>query len=226
MKQRYKAAILVFVCVLVLLLITLRVYVTMGYDSSKEIGSLEYVRKSSHFLKHTTELQLAKSEMLFSKIEDTLSFDDYLFFNYTSSTVQCQIYIAYWTGGKVPIKTVAEHRPDICWVKNGMQMINSDSHTSQKYECQFRLFEHNGDQIEVAYWHIWNGRLVNDYAMGMVSKTRFLEDIFQYGIFLKGEQMFLRISTVDGDIAQALKDEKFSIFLDEMLQPFLDLPKH
>lgn len=66
-----------------------------------------------------TEQPIADTPEMRQKVDELLSFDDGVFYIYTSGSLRLSVYVAYWQPGKMSSRLVAGHTPDVCWVGAG-----------------------------------------------------------------------------------------------------------
>lgn len=66
-----------------------------------------------------TEQPIADTPEMRQKVDEMLSFDDGVFYLYTSGSLRLSVYVAYWQPGKMSARLVAGHTPDVCWVGAG-----------------------------------------------------------------------------------------------------------
>ena len=65
------------------------------------------------------EQPIADSPEMRQKVDELLSYDDGIFYVYTSGPLRLSVYVAYWQPGKMSARLVAGHTPDVCWVGAG-----------------------------------------------------------------------------------------------------------
>ena len=68
-----------------------------------------------------TERPIADTPEMKQKVNETLNFDDGVFYDYTNGNLRLSVYIAYWAPGKMSSRLVAGHTPDVCWVGAGWE---------------------------------------------------------------------------------------------------------
>ncbi len=131
-----------------------------------------------------------------------LNYDDAVFRIYRRGALQFAVYVAYWGPGRMPRREVASHTPDVCWALNGWVPTLSDLGKVIQVEqqklrpAQFRVFSMNAQPPQyVLFWHLADGELVtyqNGRGVGWLATAT---DLFRFGIWLKPEQVFVRISS-------------------------------
>lgn len=148
------------------------------------------------------DLPLGDTETLRDQIENVLRFDDVLFRRYRNGEKEFSVYIAYWSPGSVTPREVEFHTPDRCWVHAGWKREDFD--TSYKLQSdagelqagQWRVFSaRNSTKQEVVFWHVVDRKVVAYEALDAPSDLSIVTDILRYGVAMKREQYFIRISS-------------------------------
>ena len=146
------------------------------------------------------DLPVADTPEMKQAVEEMLNYDAAVLRQFSKDGKTILIYAAYWMPGRFHPRLISQHTPENCWVGNGMNLISSNYDSPMNLDgwatwpVQYLSFDANNHRINVAYWHLQNGRL-SGYAVGPNSGSRsfirnFLNDI-RYGT---GEQFFIRIS--------------------------------
>jgi len=135
------------------------------------------------------------------KTIEILNFDDYVYRNYRRGSDEVGVYIAYWSAGKISVRDVESHVPDICWRYAGWALTEdgnkfSDSGPFNSIPATHRKFSADGRIVYVAYWHVLEGHVIGPYG---TEDTRpwsaMIQDMFRLGFAASGEQYFVRISS-------------------------------
>jgi hypothetical protein len=111
-----------------------------------------------------TSRPIADTPEMKQKVDELLSYDDGVFYDYTSGNLRLSVYIAYWAPGKMSSRLVAGHTPDVCWVGAGWecterQAVDGMSVNGRKLpEVETRAFVANATTEYVWFWHLIDGR--------------------------------------------------------------------
>jgi EpsI family protein len=143
---------------------------------------------------------LGETEVVLKRTIDTLNFDDAVYRIYQRGSDEVGVYIAYWGRGKTAVREVESHVPDICWRFAGWDLTEKrpDSHLSAspkaQLPCEYRVFTMSGQTSHVAYWHVLEGRVVENYGIDrIVPWWAPVRDVLRFGLKINGEQYFVRI---------------------------------
>ena len=152
---------------------------------------------------------LAESAEMRNMVERILSYDDVVYRSYTRNGVEVQIYAAYWKPGSVPYGQAGVHTPDTCWVNAGWTMTEKTH--SRTLHCggenlkpgEWRSFSAHGAIVHVVFWHLVGGRVHTyeqtgwrDGLAGFFDRIpNLFHDLYRYGLNLKQEQLFVRVSS-------------------------------
>lgn len=147
------------------------------------------------------DFDLANSEESSDRIAAFLNFDDSLYRVYVKGNVHVGVYIAYWTPGKVSYRWAGAHTPDTCWVVNGWTRLD------RKYSIPFQVNEFKLKNAEfgiykkdrtiekVYFWHLVGGEPFGYAQKEIPNIFGALIDIQKYGLNLRQEQFFIRLSS-------------------------------
>ena len=171
----------------------------------------------------TSKVPLAETEKMLKRVNSILNFDQYILRSYRRGTTEVMVYIAYWQPGKISVKEVHTHTPDICWVGSGWRITNkiyevalSDSEQQPLLPAQARTFEKDSITSYVHYWHIVGDSV---YINPRLSTENFgfnsLISMFKYGIDTRKEQFFVRISS-NQPMDKVWAMPEFRLILDEI----------
>ncbi len=145
---------------------------------------------------------LADSPEMRQKVGEILNFDDAVFVDYRSPrSDRLSVYIAYWGAGRMSIKDVARHTPDVCWVENGWK-LEAASHLSTWTDvtgsipiAESRVFSVGGTREHVLFWHVVGRQAVSYGTIGRPPWYAMLADIWRDGMNQREEQFFIRLSS-------------------------------
>lgn len=147
------------------------------------------------------DLDMADSPESSARISDFLNFDDALFRVFEKGDTFVGLYIAYWTPGKASYRWAGAHTPDTCWVLNGWTRL--DREYSVPLVCngyplkpaEFGIYEKDGSAQKVYFWHLVGGEPFSYSQKGTPNIFGALLDIKKYGMNLREEQFFIRLSS-------------------------------
>ena len=144
---------------------------------------------------------MAESPESSARISDFLNFDDALFRIFNKGDTIVGLYIAYWTPGKASYRWAGAHTPDTCWVLNGWTRLERKYTiplSCNGYEfkpVEFGVYEKDGNTQNVYFWHLVGGSPFGYSQEGAHNIFGALLDIKKYGLNLRQEQFFIRLSS-------------------------------
>ncbi|WOO42345.1 exosortase C-terminal domain/associated protein EpsI [Rubellicoccus peritrichatus] len=144
---------------------------------------------------------LAESEEMQDRVSDILNFTDAIFRSYKQGDTDISVYIAYWEPRKMPVRLVQAHTPDICWVRNGWTV--TDSEYSVSLECngvplmpaEFRVMTKDPALQYVYYWHVIGNEIYVNRIVGTWDRLDPLKSLFRLGLNQQREQFFIRVAS-------------------------------
>lgn len=168
------------------------------------------------------DLPLGDTEMLSDRIEQELRYDEMLFRNYSNGPRQFAVYVAYWRPGKITPRDVEFHTPDRCWIHAGWSRQAHDMHyqlggaSAGLKAGQWRVFDAPGTPAqEVVFWHVVDGEVDNYSDLQGPSDWEILGSLFSYGVKMKREQYFIRVSSAE-PMSQLMQDAFFRSVMDAL----------
>ncbi len=167
------------------------------------------------------DLDMAESPESSARITDFLNFDDALFRVFEKGDTFVGLYIAYWTPGKASYRWAGAHTPDTCWVQNGWTRTDREygipfNNQATEFEpAEFGVYEKNGSAQNVYFWHLVGGEAFSYKQQGGHNIFAALLDIKKYGLNLRDEQFFIRLSS-NKTIDQLKEIEGFDAILDSL----------
>lgn len=177
------------------------------------------------------DLPLASTEQAAAFAEEVLGLSDCVNRVYEKNGRHIQIYVAFWAPRRAPVKSVAAHYPDICWVASGWELIERREErldvflSSSPILTQIRRFSSGGVVEHVLYWHL-NGGVDAGYRVrtGNVVETLYGQVWANFWRDFKGrsraEQFFVRINS---DLApDELLDESITRELLVLMRPMFE----
>ena len=147
------------------------------------------------------DYDMAESPESSARISDFLNFDDALFRVFQKGDTFVGLYIAYWTPGKASYRWAGAHTPDTCWVLNGWTRLEREYAvplTCNGYQfkpAEFGIYAKDGEPQNVYFWHLVGGVPFCYSQKGTHNIFGALLDIKKYGINLRQEQFFIRLSS-------------------------------
>lgn len=147
------------------------------------------------------DFDLATSDESSDRIASFLNFDDSLYRVYKKENIHVGVYIAYWTPGKVSYRWAGAHTPDTCWVVNGWTRLDREySIPFQVNEiklknAEFGIYKKDRSVENVYFWHLVGGEPFGYAQKEIPNIFGALIDIQKYGLNLRQEQFFIRISS-------------------------------
>lgn len=147
------------------------------------------------------DFDLATSDESSDRISSFLNFDDSLYRVYKKENIHVGVYIAYWTPGKVSYRWAGAHTPDTCWVVNGWTRLDREySIPFQVNEiklknAEFGIYKKDRSIENVYFWHLVGGEPFGYAQKEIPNIFGALIDIQKYGLNLRQEQFFIRISS-------------------------------
>jgi hypothetical protein len=144
---------------------------------------------------------MAESPESSERISDFLNFDDALFRIFKKGDTFVGLYIAYWLPGKASYRWAGAHTPDTCWVQNGWTRLDRkycipfENEETPFQPAEFGIYEKDGSTQNVYFWHLVGGEAFGYEQEGGHNIFAALLDIKKYGLDLRNEQFFIRLSS-------------------------------
>ena len=164
---------------------------------------------------------MAESPESSERISDFLNFDDALFRIFKKGDTFVGLYIAYWLPGKASYRWAGAHTPDTCWVQNGWTRLDRkycipfQNEETPFQPAEFGVYEKDGSTQNVYFWHLVGGEAFGYEQEGGHNIFAALLDIKKYGLNLRNEQFFIRLSS-NKKIEELKKVEGFNQILDSL----------
>jgi hypothetical protein len=175
------------------------------------------------------DLDMAESPESSARISEFLNFDDALFRVFQKGDTFVGLYIAYWTPGKASYRWAGAHTPDTCWVLNGWTCTDREYsipfyNVDTKFQpAEFGIYEKDGNAQKVYFWHLVGGEAFSYDQKGTPNIFGALLDIKTYGLKLRQEQFFIRLSS-NRTIDELKEVEGFEAILDSLSEIGLSKP--
>lgn len=144
---------------------------------------------------------LATSAESSDRIASFLNLDDSLYRIFQKGSTRVGVYVAYWTPGKVSYRWAGAHTPDTCWVVNGWTCterkyaIPFSVKDQQFKKAEFGIYEKDNTVENVYFWHLVGGQPFSYAQKEVPNIFGSLIDIRKYGLNLRQEQFFIRLSS-------------------------------
>jgi len=164
---------------------------------------------------------MAESPESSERISDFLNFDDALFRVFKKDDTFVGLYIAYWLPGKASYRWAGAHTPDTCWVQNGWTRLDRkycipfQNEETPFQPAEFGIYEKDGSTQNVYFWHLVGGEAFGYEQEGGHNIFAALLDIKKYGLNLRNEQFFIRLSS-NKKIEELKKVGGFNQILDSL----------
>ena len=164
---------------------------------------------------------MAESPESSERISDFLNFDDALFRVFKKGDTFVGLYIAYWLPGKASYRWAGAHTPDTCWVQNGWTRLDRkycipfQNEETPFQPAEFGIYEKDGSTQNVYFWHLVGGEAFGYEQEGGHNIFAALHDIKKYGLNLRNEQFFIRLSS-NKKIEELKKVGGFNQILDSL----------
>ncbi|MGE9293099.1 MAG: exosortase C-terminal domain/associated protein EpsI [Puniceicoccales bacterium] len=145
--------------------------------------------------------ELADSEEMQDRVEEILQFTQALFRSYRKGDTEIAVYIAYWEPRTMPVRMVQAHTPDICWVRNGWEVEDSEFSVQLDAEgmplkpAEFRIMTKDPALQYVYYWHTVGDRIYVNRIVGTWDRWDPIKSLFKFGLNQRREQFFIRLSS-------------------------------
>lgn len=166
--------------------------------------------------------ELAESEEMQDRVEDILNFSKALFRSYSKDDTEIAVYIAYWEPRKMPVRMVQAHTPDICWVRNGWEVADSEYSVALSADgiplkpAEFRVMTRDPAPLQyVYYWHTVGDRIYVNRTIGSWDRWDPIKSLFKFGLKQRREQFFIRLSS-NRPFSEIWNDPDFQIILKDL----------
>jgi hypothetical protein len=136
-----------------------------------------------------------------ARIENFLNFDDAIFRVFEQGDTMIGLYIAYWTPGKTSYRWAGVHTPDTCWVQAGWVRKERESAVplaslnTELKPAEFGIYAKDGLAQHVFFWHLVGGEPYRYNQQGLHNIWASLVDVREFGLNLRKEQFFVRLSS-------------------------------
>ncbi len=148
-----------------------------------------------------TYAPIADTPEMQKRVLDILDYDDAVYAIYTKGDMRISVYLAYWRPGRMPVRSVARHTPDVCWTLAGWKCIMREELDSlmigsQRFgHTENRSFTIQGQTEHVAFWHLAGTEIISYHTGGRPPWYAAVGEFVRWGNKYKQEQFFLRISS-------------------------------
>lgn len=144
---------------------------------------------------------IADSPEMQKRVLDILDYDDAVYAIYTKGDMRVSVYLAYWKPGKMSVRAVARHTPDVCWTLAGWECTKRDELDSvfvggkRIGHTESRSFKIQAQTEYVAFWHLAGNEIISYRTGGRPPWHAAIGEFVRWGNQFKQEQFFLRISS-------------------------------
>ena len=227
-----KKLLLIFATAALLGGLSLRVYFAFVPPPEPTLeGQLSYIVPEELNGWKIIDQDMAESPESSERISDFLNFDDALFRIFKKGDTFIGLYIAYWLPGKASYRWAGAHTPDTCWVQNGWTRLDRkycipfQNEETPFQPAEFGVYEKDGSAQNVYFWHLVGGEAFGYEQEGGHNIFAALLDIKKYGLNLRNEQFFIRLSS-NKKADELKKLEGFKQILDSLSEIGLAKASH
>ncbi|RCL33132.1 MAG: exosortase-associated EpsI family protein [Puniceicoccaceae bacterium] len=227
-----KKLLLIFATAALLGGLSLRVYFAFVPPPEPTLeGQLSYIVPEELNGWKIIDQDMAESPESSERISDFLNFDDALFRIFKKGDTFIGLYIAYWLPGKASYRWAGAHTPDTCWVQNGWTRLDRkycipfQNEETPFQPAEFGVYEKDGSAQNVYFWHLVGGEAFGYEQEGGHNIFAALLDIKKYGLNLRNEQFFIRLSS-NKKVDELKKLEGFKQILDSLSEIGLAKASH
>ncbi|HAV14257.1 MAG TPA: hypothetical protein DCX06_12305 [Opitutae bacterium] len=147
------------------------------------------------------DMDIANSPDMAERVSDRLNFDDFLIRIFRKDDTFVRLYIAYWKPGTASYRWAGAHTPDTCWVQAGWSCVEREY--SIPFEvagvafepAEYGIYKIKDHEEKVYFWHLVGGQAFGYKQQGGHNIFGALVDIQHYGLNLRQEQFFIRLSS-------------------------------
>lgn len=135
------------------------------------------------------------------RVVELLNYDDAVYRIYSLGRMRISVYLAYWRPGRMPVRAIANHTPDVCWVDSGWVCAQRDEletlsvNDIRVAHTEHRIYTINGRIEHVVFWHVAGTEIISYRTGGRPPWYAAITEFFRWGLELRQEQFFLRISS-------------------------------
>jgi len=144
---------------------------------------------------------IADTPEIKAKIDELLNYDQGVFAIYRRGDFRVSVYLAYWRPGKMPVRAIAGHTPDVCWIKSGWECVERNEYVHlivggrSTGHTEHGIYAINGQAEHVAFWHVAGGEIISYHTKSRPPWYAAITEFLHWGRAIKQEQFFLRISS-------------------------------
>lgn len=164
------------------------------------------------------DVKLGSTDAMERRVAETLRFDAYEHRVYRKGSRFFSIYAGYWGPRRIPTREIAGHTPDICWIGNGMELLEHRNKREvslggvRYVPAEWRRFRHpEGQTAEVCFWLLTGGEPY-DFGQGVglnESLSSWFSDVMRKVKRGGAENIFVRVVTY-GPWAEYAREEGFA----------------
>ncbi|MDB2499867.1 EpsI family protein [bacterium] len=146
------------------------------------------------------ELPMAESLVVQEAMDEYLNYDDGIHMEFSNGEIRFNLFVTYWAAGKMDPRSVHGHTPDVCWVRAGWTIQEGTNDdivqigSNPVMGSNRRIMDYKGQKSLVYFWHFVDGKPYSFHNFTRPPIWSFLSDLRNYGLNLKREQVFCRIS--------------------------------
>lgn len=143
---------------------------------------------------------IAETPEMKAKVKELLNYDQGIFAIYRHGDLRVSVYLAYWKPGNMPVRSIARHTPDVCWVESGWSRVHREELVNLLVgdrvspHAEYGVYSIAGVTEHVTFWHVAGGEVISYHTGARPPWHAAITEFFRWGNAIKQEQFFLRIS--------------------------------
>ena len=168
---------------------------------AKKVGGVMLELPAGHSGWSATDEPLGATLSELKAVKTILNYDEVVNRVYRKDGLEFGVYAAYWQPGKMSVRDVAAHVPDICWQFAGWK-IDAFRTIGPNFGVfsslsggRCRVFKSDSDRKYVAFWHMLDGRPILYSEAAQIPWSAIFTDALRFGKSIKGEQYLIRITS-------------------------------
>lgn len=146
-------------------------------------------------------MPIADTPEMQKQVSEILNYDEAIYAIYRLGEFRVSVYLAYWKPGKVSVRAVARHTPDVCWTLAGWSCTHREGIAAlpignlTAHDVEHRIFSLNGQFEHVVFWHLVENDVISYHTGWRPPWYAAVSEFCRWGNRFQQEQFFLRISS-------------------------------